>query len=655
MKRNELLPTSAIVAAVAALALSATGYANPTAETATNSLMMVLGDAQDSTLQALNAADAKTATTLDSALTSLMRSNADKKTTDALKSAVTGTASALTARGMVPIVAVAAAGQVEALRASASALGMTNITVVEGAVHGRLPLGKMSEFAALGSLRFARHGGGFNTNVGSVTSQGDGAMKSNVVRQRSGLTGAGVKVGILSDTYNALGSAPLGVTSGNLPGPGNPNGFAKPVRVLNDGALGTDEGRAMAEIVHDVAPGAELSFWAATELEAEFAEGIRRLAADGAKIIVDDVSYLTAPQFQDGLIARAVDEVVAKGVTYFSSAGNSAREAYESQAIPGLPVQLKDSDGTLIGTYRPHQFFTPQGGLSSFLKVDLIKTSEGPRPFVPVLQWNEPWASLKEGAPGSKTDWDLFIFSEPDFSTVIGGSASANIGRDPIELSALILNGPVGSTGSYYIAIMAPESREFNALPDATSNLFALTNRLRLYFPRRGTRVVSTSAALAGTIAGHANSAGAIATCAAQYNAIDSNGRYVPQSFTSVGGVVVRVDKNGFPTYQDRQKPDLCGPDGGNTSFFAPNGPNDFDNDGFPNFNGTSASAPHIAAVGALMKEARPDLTPNQIRYVMKATARDMKDPYSPFDFGQDKTTGAGFIDADRALRAIGR
>src|SRR5678815_5434165 len=58
-----------------------------------------------------------------------------------------------------------------------------------------------------------------------------------------------------------------------------------------------------------------------------------------------------------------------------------------------------------------------------------------------------------------------------------------------------------------------------------------------------------------------------------------------------------------------RIKPGFTGPDGGNTTFFvadiAARIPGSNEPDGFPNFFGTSASAPHVAAIGALMLDQR--------------------------------------------------
>ena len=99
----------------------------------------------------------------------------------------------------------------------------------------------------------------------------------------------------------------------------------------------SDEGRAMLQIVHDVAPGAGLAFYTADNSEADFANGIGKLAASvasggaGAKVIADDVGYFDEPFFQDGIVAQAIDAVEAQGVAYFSAAGNDGTLAYDNR------------------------------------------------------------------------------------------------------------------------------------------------------------------------------------------------------------------------------------------------------------------------------------------------------------------------------------
>ena len=111
------------------------------------------------------------------------------------------------------------------------------------------------------------------------------------------------------------------------------------------------------QIVHDVAPEARLGFATADGGEVNFANNIRALAGfqDApnaqpdftADIIVDDVIYPSEPFFQDGIVAQAVDEVAAAGVSHFSSAGNrAATEAYDSKLriVPGVPALWRNTN-----------------------------------------------------------------------------------------------------------------------------------------------------------------------------------------------------------------------------------------------------------------------------------------------------------------------
>ena len=191
-----------------------------------------------------------------------------------------------------------------------------------------------------------------------------------------------------------------------------------------------------------------------------------------------------------------------------------------------------------------------------------------------------------------------------------------------------------------------------------------------------------------GTVYGHANAAGAEAVGAAAWYQTEEWGSPLrPQclpaclnSFSSAGGTPVFFGANGrrLSTPVVRLKPGVTGPDGGNTSFFlfdlSFEVPGTSEPDGIPNFFGTSASAPHVAAVAALILDQRArdvaarkrfagprKLTPDLIYWAMRLTADDMKlrnfggdigpqrvDNANGFDFD----TGFGFVDAQRALRA---
>jgi hypothetical protein len=229
-------------------------------------------------------------------------------------------------KGQVVIDAVAS-GDVHALRADLEALGMQGAVAFGRIVSGWVPISAIEGMAALASLQFARSASA-TTHVGLVTSQGDQAMRSSVARAAFDVDGTGVTVGVLSDSFNCLSGAAADVASEDL----------SPVTVIQElpncgGA--TDEGRAMLQLIHDVAPGAGLAFATAFIGQASFASNILALQAAGAGVIVDDVSFFREPMFQDGIIAQAVDTVKRMGVPYFSSAGNSDRQSYESSFRAG--------------------------------------------------------------------------------------------------------------------------------------------------------------------------------------------------------------------------------------------------------------------------------------------------------------------------------
>lgn len=117
---------------------------------------------------------------------------------------------------------------------------------------------------------------------------------------------------MLSDSVEQLSNLQF---LGDLP---SSNIFVMPARA----GSGTSEGTALMEIVYDLAPGARLGFSTAQGGQAAFASNILGLSTAGCDVMVDDIFYLLEPTLQDGPIAATIDEVTAKGIIYFSSAGN---------------------------------------------------------------------------------------------------------------------------------------------------------------------------------------------------------------------------------------------------------------------------------------------------------------------------------------------
>lgn len=176
------------------------------------------------------------------------------------------------------VVDILAEGDPVALAAKLKTLGLRNGAVAGHIVSGWLPIAALDaagidpDIRSLSPSYMIHHSG-------SVTTQGDLAQRSNLVRL-FGLDGSGSKIGVISDSYNAGGGAAAAaeVLAGDLPGVGNPEGHLTPVQVA-DSPSGSNEGRAMLQIVHDVAPGATLAFGTGNGGIANFANQITALRA----------------------------------------------------------------------------------------------------------------------------------------------------------------------------------------------------------------------------------------------------------------------------------------------------------------------------------------------------------------------------------------
>ena len=151
------------------------------------------------------------------------------------------------------------------LKSQLAALGMTD-TVNNGphtfVITGLFPISNLSQLNNNPRIEYVRPLYPPINNAGQVTTQGDTTMRSYNVRSRFGLDGSGVKIGVISDSYNSNLEAQNDVDQGDLPGiksNGQPNENPDPVQVLAD-TKGNDEGRAMLQIVHDIAPKSKLAF-----------------------------------------------------------------------------------------------------------------------------------------------------------------------------------------------------------------------------------------------------------------------------------------------------------------------------------------------------------------------------------------------------------
>ena len=228
-------------------------------------------------------------------------------------------------------------------------------------------------------------------NTGLIDSQGDIAQNSNIVRLGWNVSGEGVKIGVISDSYDRKSgvingmSAALQTDIDNEDLPGDEN----PVIVVQDYPYGaaSDEGRAMLQIVHDVAPNAELFFRTGFISEGNMAAGISELVTLGCDVIVDDLTYMKAPFFRDGIVADAINSATANGVSYFTSAGNFGSRSYQSTFNASASNPLR------------HDF----GGGNSTQNLSLDVGS-----YIVVLQWDDDFYSFGSNS-GASNDLDIYL------------------------------------------------------------------------------------------------------------------------------------------------------------------------------------------------------------------------------------------------------
>jgi hypothetical protein len=548
---------------------------------------------------------------------------------------------------------------------------------------------------------------------GSVVSQGDVSLGANVVRQSTGFDGTGTTVGVMSDSYRCnppafVAGAPTStdvqdVATQDVP----PN-----VEVLDNGECpGSDEGRGMVQLVHDVAPGAQQKFHSAFNSLTDFADGILELQEAGADVIVDDVIYFAENMFSDGIVAQAADEAVRRGAAYFTSAGNNGRKSYESvYRETSVPT---NGGGNLNGNGAPFILrahdFDAGSGTDTLQKVHVTQAG-GQAVIVFALQWDQPFitsttyahltdptaTSQPRGATG---DLDLLIYDDkgtllpmcpPGLATGISCQLTGerNIGGDAVDEAVLVVTGPKSKSGDFYLRVV----RAGGVAPQHVKYV---------PFEISGTVDILEHDTKSGTAYGHSNARNVGVVGASSWYLTGAFNTYFSNlvqdtpgacltaclnDFSSAGGVPIYLNKYGEPlaAAELRQTPRFTGPDGGNTTFFlADTAFDDDDGDGcntsrntfitpcldnpadeLPNFFGTSASAPHVAAVAALMLQKNPALSPTSVYSILSNTAKDMtkrevnvvpgpgNSEFSPLPAGYDFDSGYGFVDAPAAVAA---
>jgi|GEM_PF-2215795 len=419
------------------------------------------------------------------------------------------------------------------------------------------------------------------TRSGSVVTEGDIIHQTDDVRSIYSQSGAGIKIGVISNGVDNIASSQ---STGDLPAG---------VTVLSN-SVGGDEGTAMLEIIYDMVPDTSLYFHDSGNNVIAFNSAIDDLVVAGVNVIVDDIGWIREPFFEDGTIASHVASVLTtQNIVYVSAAGNDGSAGYGNGHYQGEYY----NNGSNY-----HDF---SRGSDPTYKNLYVNVSPG-KDVIVVLQWNDNFGS-------SGNDYDLYM-DNADGSGLLASSVIIQDGDDnPLEWFPY-----TNTTGS------AIDTRIW------VNNFLGLaaTKTLELFiYPSPSTFVYSNNLTSVDSIFGHPAVPGVIATGAI---AADDPGNDTIEPFSSQGPVTIIGQGQ-------RAKPDITGIDKvtvtGVGGFGSP-------------FPGTSAAAPHIAAIAAQLWGQYPSATGNQIRDHLLNSAVDLGAT------GTDTIFGYGRADALLAFQA---
>ncbi|HZZ91527.1 MAG TPA: FG-GAP-like repeat-containing protein [Usitatibacter sp.] len=442
--------------------------------------------------------------------------------------------------------------------------------------------------------------------AGSITWQGVTAHQANVV-QSAGITGAGVRVCVISDGIDTLSAR---VLTGDLPS----------VTVLSGQAGSGDEGTAMLEIVHDMAPGAALAFATGDPSSAQMAANIRSFRTIGCNIIVDDLSYLGEGAFQDDDIAQAVNDVTSSGLLYFSAAANSGNVAHGNSGTwegdfnpyPTLPSTIASlycspTDSACLSHVRVQNF----AGLP-YASLTVATDTIG-------VQWADPLT-------GTLNDYDVVVLDAAESGYYCNPGINRGFQR-PVEISWCDTGSfPAGS--HVYVVRWSGVNRPIRLD----------TFRGRISGGTVGSTFGHNAAATAITVGAVdvRNVGSSSFTSSNQVTFYSSDGPR--KMFFNVSGLEITPGNSFFATNGGNTvaKVDIAASDCGSTT-----------TPGFTPFCGTSAAAPTAASIAALVKSANPAATRVTIANALASGALDIEAA------GRDVDAGNGIVMAPAAVRAV--
>jgi subtilisin family serine protease len=442
--------------------------------------------------------------------------------------------------------------------------------------------------------------------LGTVTSEGinlTGALGFHNI----GYRGAGVRVAVVDVGFKGLtaskaaGHLPANVITKDLTGKGLETQYL--------------HGTACAEIVHEMAPDAELHLVKIAD-EEDFYEVRDYCLQKHIDIVSLSLgSFGTGPGNGTGFLDEICDEIRANGTLIVAAAGNEAAVTdindYGDTFVygPHWKGTFTNSDGDNYHEFIPGN----DGGILIAALPAFNDDGNGEDDEVHIImRWNDSWS-------GATVDYDLILFSctledgewvcndEPAGISV----GNQNGSQTPTEEIIIDLPDTPDDLRYYFLYVSryknSPAGREIEiSLSEGNSNF--------LSYPDKGYPVPTSASSI-----GEPADAASVFTVGAIDQAQWSTG---PQEeFSSQGPT------NAWNGSAARIKPDICGPDGVSSysygEFFREHDPEYYAENG-DSFYGTSSATPHVAGAAALLQSVNKNLSPAEIQSYLQSWAVDM-------------------------------
>lgn len=485
-----------------------------------------------------------------------------------------------------------------------------------GVLQAWMPPAALPALADLPGVRHVEAPQYAQPNMGSVTTQGDSVIRTDLLRQQLGVTGRGVRVGVLSDGIGGLAQS---IATGNLPASTfscqsvaiqtiaqRPDGCrtgerlvetaggvtARPFIASRDLGSGS-EGTALLEIIRDLAPDAELWF-ASFTTAVEGVNALQQFLLPNVDVIVSDLVF--PGYFPDGSntltqgFAQALAAPHVRARAFIQAVGNAAQLHYvATYAGSGGSYTTPVATG-------PLHLFTGAGAPAD---TNQVTVPAGVTATI-YLSWNDP-------AGRSTNDYDLVLLNCATRAVLAFSPTRQQGAQEPQEAVTFVNPTTLPITVCYAIQNVANRAaaRTLNVIvtPGSSGILHQFNTR-------------ASSLMAPADLPGNAIAVGAVP--AGRPDEIEP--------FSSLG-----------PTLDGRPKPDVVAPDGVSVSGAWGFG---------TTFIGTSAAAPHVGGLAALLLELDPSLTGAQLKSALMQSAR-------PLPLGDANTFGAGRVDGSGAIRSV--